>query len=605
MFADRTIALLPETRYLAALIGFFAVVAPCRTRARGTQTAASVAPSKSTSYRNTSPGIAYVGSNVCAGCHAEIYSRYTGTDMGRSMSLASDEAQRSVPGQVTIQDAKLNRFFQVLRRGSDLYQAEYELAPDGSEVFRTAEKLQYAIGSGANGTGYIVKRGDYLFEAPLSYYSKSKSWGLSPGYEFGDYGFSRAIPAECLACHSGMAQPVPHREGLYRNPPFRELAIGCENCHGPGQLHVQERMKTTPIAGGIDTAIVNPAKLPGWLADNICMNCHQGGDMKVPRPGKDYFDFRPGTPLQDTAAIFALPIRRESPPSSPLLQHYWSMILSRCYRSSGGRMSCISCHDPHIQPASDATSYYRRRCLSCHAEQSCSLPLALRKGKNPSDDCAGCHMPKQNLAEIAHSALTNHRIVAREDEPYPEIAFHETTPELPDLVLLNAVPGAKEATPPLALLQVYGGLLNSHPEYRQHYVTLLHRLAQSDRDNPIVLSGLAWEKLSEGKPEGREEAIRYLFLAIKAGSTAATDYETLVDILTRAGRTSEAIAVAGRGLELNPYDQRLYKSKAFLHITAREYAEALRAMKKELELFSQDDLMRGLIRKAEAAQAGH
>ena len=37
------------------------------------------------------------------------------------------------------------------------------------------------------------------------------------------------------------------------------------------------------------------------------MNCHQGGNTRVLQPGKDYLDFRPGTPLYETA-IFKLPV---------------------------------------------------------------------------------------------------------------------------------------------------------------------------------------------------------------------------------------------------------------------------------------------------------
>jgi hypothetical protein len=558
-----------------------------------------------TIYRNVAPGVEYVGSTACAGCHAGIFNEYEKTDMGRSMSLASDLEQLArVPRAVTIHEEKLNRYFQVVRQGSSLYQNEYELAPDGSEIFRNTQELAYAMGSGANGVGYVVRRGNYLFEAPLSYYSKSESWELSPGYELGDYGFSRAIPAMCVACHSGLAQPVAGRDGLYRDPPFKELAIGCENCHGPGQLHVEERAKGVPVSGDADRAIVNPAKLPGWLADNICMNCHQAGDSKVLQPGKTFLDFRPGTPLQDTLAILAIVPRRGAPPSDPLLQHYWSMILSRCYRSSGGRMACITCHDPHRQPTSTAATYYRARCLTCHPEANCRVQLKARLAKSPADDCAGCHMPKQNLTRISHSALTDHRILARAGEPYPEAAFHATAPELPDLVYLNAVPSAKNAVPLLTQLQAYGSLMDSHPEYRTRYLAVLGQLAPTQPENPLVLSGLAWKSIRDGNAEDQTAAIAYLTKAIEHGSAAAADFETLVDLLSRAGRTSEALAMAQQGIALNPYDQRLYKSLALLNITARHYSDALAAMEKELELFPEDDFMRGLVKQARAARAG-
>ena len=150
-------------------------------------------------------------------------------------------------------------------------------------------------------------------------------------------------------------------------------------------------------------------------------------------------------------------------------------------------------------------------------------------------------MPKQNLTLISHSALTNHRIVAYEGEPYPEEAFHQTSPELPDLVHVYAVPGEGRALSPLVLLQAYGELMGS-------------------------------------------------------------DYESLGELLGRAGRMQEAITTVQRGIQLDPYDDRLYKSLALLCSSARRYSEAMAAMKKELDLFPQDDFIRALLKKAEAAQ---
>src|SRR6202022_3318339 len=101
----------------------------------------------------------------------------------------------------------------------------------------------------------------------LSLYSRTGDWDLSPGYEHADYGFNRPIPAACLVCHRGQPQPVADRNGAYRDPPFRELAIGCENCHGPGALHVGEMKQSSPGAREGNHSIVNPAKLPSWLLE--------------------------------------------------------------------------------------------------------------------------------------------------------------------------------------------------------------------------------------------------------------------------------------------------------------------------------------------------
>ena len=200
----------------------------------------------------------------------------------------------------------------------------------------------------------------------MSFYAKPGKWDLSPGYENGEQGFDRFITAECVACHSGRSQPVPNRLGIYLEPPFLELAIGCENCHGPGQRH---------IASAGKAAMVNPARLGPRESEAICLKCHQNGDPS---------------------------------PNSDLLAHGSSMKLSRCYQASNGRLTCITCHDPHT-PVSSAASpaFFRGKCLTCHTDVSCKLP----KGKRGAlDDCAGCHMPKRDLPDIPHTALTNHRI---------------------------------------------------------------------------------------------------------------------------------------------------------------------------------------------------
>jgi hypothetical protein len=558
-----------------------------------------------TGFRNTQPGVKYLGSEACRPCHEDIYRTFRRTDMGRSMSLAVGRAQSPpVPTQSTIHDPKLDRYFQVFAHGPDLYQSEYQLSAEGHEIFRDTHRVEYVLGAGENGFGYIVRQGPYLFEAPLSYYVKLGRWQLSPGFEFADYGFSRPILTECLSCHSGRSRPVRGRDGMYEESAFGELAVGCENCHGPGQLHVDERGKAVSLSSNLDTAIVNPAKISHSLADNICMNCHEGGDVRVPQPGKTVLDFRPGTPLDHTIAVFAIPPDPGSPGETPLLKHYSSMILSKCYHASAGRLSCITCHDPHKQPsAAEAVAEYRRKCLSCHTEQSCSIPLPLRMKKVPADDCAGCHMPKQALQLITHSALTNHRIITRTDEALPDTAFHQTTSALPDLIHLSANE-AERANPvsPIVLLQAYAQLMLEHPEYRKSYESLLGRFAKTGSSDPFVLSELARQNIRENTSESLGRATEYLTQAIRSGYTEATDYEMLANLLAAAGKPKRAIDVLKHGIELNPYSIRLYKTLVMKYVSAKEYDNALETMKRSLEVFPEDTLMRSLLARVQGSR---
>ncbi len=81
-------------------------------------------------------------------------------------------------------------------------------------------------------------------------------------------------------------------------------------------------------------------------------------------------------------------------------------------------------------------------------------------------------MPKRDQREVAHTALTNHRIGARDGERFPDEAF-QMRPELPGLIYLNG-PTNPEAKP-LAnevLLQTYAELAGQRPEYLQRYLLL-------------------------------------------------------------------------------------------------------------------------------------
>src|SRR6059058_6628228 len=82
------------------------------------------------------------------------------------------------------------------------------------------------------------------------------------------------------------------------------------------------------------------------------------------------------------------------------------MTLSKCFRGSGEKLSCISCHDPHVEPRpEEAAAYFKKKCLACHTEKSCTLPLQIREHQRQSDDCADCHMQKRDVREISHSSI--------------------------------------------------------------------------------------------------------------------------------------------------------------------------------------------------------
>jgi len=490
------------------------------------------------------------------------------------MRPAADLDKANLPTEATLPLPGGNRVLRAFGDRTGWYQSESE-----PNVFEDKHQLDYVVGSGANGLTFLVRRGDYLFQAPLSYYSKANKWDLSPGYEYGDLGFSRSTPEGCVFCHSGRAQTAVNRPEAYRDPPFQELAIGCENCHGPGEAHAHD-----PKRHGV---IVNPARLAPRLAENICMACHQRGDARVLQSGKTYQNFRPGQWLIETVAILKVPAGNEEQREQDLLEHNFAMQASRCFLASGGKLSCTTCHDPHEQPrAPEASTYFRSKCLGCHTERSCKLALTIRREQTPPDDCIACHMPKRSIAVISHSALTNHRIPARPNQPLPPWKADSGN----DLLIVDQPEGKFRPLPEITLLRAYNELAGRSPEYQRRYLALLDQLGRSKSDDPYVQAALAHRALEEGKSE---DALAHLAIGIQLGEAAV--YEDMGKALANLGRGDEAVDAFLKGMGIDPYRAELHKNLVLEYIKLKRYTEARHSLEEYVALFPEDDFMRSLL----------
>lgn len=296
------------------------------------------------------------------------------------------------------------------------------------------------------------------------------------------------------------------------------------------------------------------------------------------------------------------PLARDSPTQTVLLEHYFSMTLSKCYRSSAEALRCGTCHNPHRQPSgAGAVAQYRTRCLGCHEAHPCKLSLEERRKTSPAGDCASCHMPKRMVTTITHAALTNHWIHIRPGEPLPEEAFR--APADSGLLHLTAAPGDNQpAIPPVTLLRAWASLVrDGHNELRPRMNDLLDRLAREMPSNPHVLSELARRASAERTPQRSEEAIRYLERELRAGSVSPEDFLLLAELYARVHKDSEALGALRKGMLENPYAREFPEAIAARYVALGQYRDALEFIRNGLELFPDDATLRLLEKQVRAA----
>lgn len=357
-------------------------------------------------------GVHYVGMEKCRTCHEGVYQTYIQTGMGQSFGHATREKSAAdfSPAHALVYDKDLDFYYKPYWDNDSLYIVEYRL--EGKDtVHKRVQQINYVVGSGQHTNSHIFNKNGYFYQAPITFYTQKKQWDLAPGFEMGaNSRFGRMIQLECMSCHNGLPDFVPNSENKYLTV---KTGIDCERCHGPGSLHVQEKMAghIVDTSKGPDYTIVNPRRLSTELQNNICQRCHLQG-ISVLNDGKTFFDFRPGMKLSEVMNVF-MPQYEGAQDKMIMASHVERMKKSECYLNSG-KMSCITCHNPHVSVKFTPRTQYLKACQSCHStakQVQCTEDTKVRAAKN--NDCVTCHMPRNGSIDIPHVAVTDHYIRKR------------------------------------------------------------------------------------------------------------------------------------------------------------------------------------------------
>lgn len=252
----------------------------------------------------------------------------------------------------------------------------------------------------------------------------------------------------CRACHETQFDKVAKTKHgkLESISSWKDKAVGCEACHGPGKAHVE--------GGGDVTKIRVFKNLDAKTASDTCLACHAGKE--------NHNNFRRGEhwrnnvgcndchaahgsdPANETAGSTMLvgDMSRQRPNrgNTAMLRSSEPQLCISCHNETKsqfqkpfhhkvleGTMSCSDCHNPHggfeqkqarLAVGADAS------CIKCHANKQ--GPFVFEHAPLKLEGCASCHTPHGSAnpkllkrAQVRQMCMECHTSIL--DQPAPEV----------------------------------------------------------------------------------------------------------------------------------------------------------------------------------------
>ncbi len=279
----------------------------------------------------------YAGSQTCKECHSAKYELWRGTL--HNMALR-DPKQRGRTGKAIVADANKNGvadFKDGLDLGVDGSSSDFHQYGANAPILGyspSRDKCTVMIGQmtfyvdrlyGGNGSFsqiYLTKLDNSYYVLPVKYNEKSRTYSAfrpgnwyksnleplyTPSYPtpvFLGRGFD-SFERMCAGCHNtGIFLKYDDETGEYLTG-YKELNVGCENCHDAGELH-------SSLDGGKGVGgIFNPKYLLDGTKDGlkkaneVCGRCHARGSSTATLGGGSYNWFEFPAKLDESGAVIS------------------------------------------------------------------------------------------------------------------------------------------------------------------------------------------------------------------------------------------------------------------------------------------------------------
>jgi Doubled CXXCH motif (Paired_CXXCH_1)/Cytochrome c554 and c-prime len=486
---------------------------------------------------------------VCEKCHREVFEKYLATPMANASGQALDKFQ---PGVLEHMASGIK--YRLFVRDQQAMLCFRRRDP----YLRQERPLEYFLGSGHLGITYLYSVDGYLFESPVAYYSATDSIDMKPGLEsMSEIPPALPMQAGCLRCHmSAVQQSDPGTINHYSGLPFLHAGITCEACHGNTQQHVS--------TGG-KSAVINPAKLDADKRDSICISCHLEGDISVEHVDRSVINYKPGDSISEYLSFF---VYKGEDATRRGVSEVEQLSMSKCKRTSGDKMSCTSCHDPHYRPApQERAAFYRSKCLTCHSDTTFA---ASHHPENP--DCTSCHMPRSGAENIPHVAWTDHRI-----RRIPDTG--ESIKDLGEGDTLTPIFSPRATKRDLALAY-YNAVLQGNFVLQQKANQSLKEIKPEISSDKEALNALAITSEKRGENKQAAELFEEVLRLDSQNLTALSNLGTL---RAKSGDLQGAIALWRPAFERNEDVVGLAKNLALVQCMTGDPASARATLEKTLQ----------------------